>query len=191
MELYIKNMVCDRCKIVVKEELQKAGLHVLQIDLGKVSIQEQTINASQLKEIATSLAEVGFEIIDDRRKKITEQIKLSIIELVHRQNSDSKVKYSEYLTQQLNVDYPYLSKLFSEETGTTIEHFTIQQKIERVKELLSYGELTLSEIAWQLAYSSVAALSGQFKKITGMTPSDFKKADSNPRQSLDKIAKNS
>ena len=189
MTLYIKNMVCDRCKMVVKAELNKIGLHTDKVDLGEVELAEKEISVSQLNEARKMLEQLGFELIDDRRTWIVEQIKIAIIELVRYQSDENKIKHSEYLSNQLNLDYPFLSKVFSEEEDITIEQYIIQQKIEKVKELLAYGQLTLSEIAWQMGYSSVAALSSQFKKVMGCTPTVYKEGKQKDRITLDKVGK--
>jgi AraC-like DNA-binding protein len=170
MELHIKNMVCSRCKMVVKSELEKLGLHLIAVELGIVKI-EETLDDSFLNVVNTSLKKFGFAVIDDKKDKIIERIKNLIIELVHYHNNDLNINLSVYLSTALLQDYNSLSKLFSEEENMTIEHYFISQKIEKVKELLTYNELTLSEIADQLNYSTVAYLSNQFKKTTGFTPS--------------------
>lgn len=187
MTLRIKNMVCDRCKMVVRDTLERQGLVVLDVRLGEADLAPVTGMAGQLQQIRDRLQDLGFELIDDRKARVLEQIRTAIIGLVHHGNEEQKVKYSEYLSRQLQLDYSYLSKTFSEEEGVTIEQYIIYQKIERVKELLSYGELTLSEIAWQMGYSSVAALSSQFKKVTGMTPSTYKSTTVKDRIPLDRI----
>jgi AraC-like DNA-binding protein len=182
-------MVCDRCKTAVKSELNKIGLKVDKIDLGEVELFEDELSSEQLDLVRAHLEQIGFELIGDRKSRIVEQIKIAIIELVHYQNDEDKIKHSEYLAQQLNLDYPLLSKTFSEEEGITIEQYIIQQKIEKVKELLTYDELTLSEIAWKLNYSSVAALSSQFKKVMGFTPTAYKNKKQKERKTLDKVSK--
>ncbi len=189
MKLYIKNMVCDRCKMVVKAELEKVGLHPVSVHLGEVELSELELSGLELSAARICLEQLGFELIDDRKGMIIEHIKVAVIELIHRENNDAKTKYSDYLSHHLNYEYPYLSKIFSDEEGITIEHYIIQQKTERVKELITYGQLNLSEIAWRMGYSSVAALSGQFKKVTGITPSAYKSAQTKDRKSLDKVAK--
>lgn len=189
LRLLIKNMVCDRCKMVVESELNKIGLHVEKIDLGEVDLSENELSSEQLSIAKNCLVQLGFELIDDRKSRIVEQIKIAVIELIHYQNDEDKIKHSEYLSQQLNRDYPFLSKTFSEEEGITIEQYIIQQKIEKVKELLSYDEMTLSEIAWKLNYSSVAALSSQFKKVMGFTPTSYKDMKQKERKTLDKVSK--
>jgi AraC family transcriptional regulator len=173
--LYIKNMVCDRCKMVVKSELQKLGLSPLSVSLGEVQLNEE-ISSDLLQKIDASLSSVGFERIDDRKGRLVESIKKKIIELIHHADHvDRKFNWSNILSEALHYDYNYLSNLFSSVEGITLEQFIIRHKIEKAKELLFYDELTLSQIANKLGYSSVAHLSAQFKKITGFTPSDLKK----------------
>jgi AraC-like DNA-binding protein len=182
-------MVCDRCKMVVRAELERLGLHPLKVELGQADIAEESIGPVQRSALDKDLHKLGFALIEDSRSKITEQVKAAVIELIHRQNDDSPIKHSEYLAQQTGRDYAYLSKVFSEEESITIEQYIILQKIEKVKELLSYGQQTLSEIAWQLGYSSVAALSAQFKKVVGMTPTAWKAAEERGRKELDRVGK--
>lgn len=184
--LYIKNMVCDRCKIVVKSELEKLGITPLRIDLGEVTL-NTLLSDEQKSLLKDKLDSLGFELINDKKSRLIEQIKTLIIELVHYNNNELKVNLSDYLSDKLNHDYNYISNLFSEIEGTTIEKYFIAQKIEKVKELLVYDELTLNEIAFQLNYSSTAHLSNQFKKVTGLTPSYFKSIKSNKRKPLDKV----
>ncbi|MDB5147337.1 MAG: helix-turn-helix protein [Mucilaginibacter sp.] len=186
MKLYIKNMVCSRCKMMVKTELEKAGLQPVTIDLGEVEVKEVP-TPSQLKQLESSLNELGFELIDDQKSRLIEQIKTLIIEQVHYAKGQSLLKLSALLTSKLNYDYGYLSNLFSAVEGSTIEKYYIAQRIEKVKELLVYNELNLSEIAFQLAYSSVAYLSSQFKQVTGMTPSAFKALQGSKRRNIEDI----
>jgi len=188
MKLFIKNMVCDRCKMVVKTQLEDMRLHPLSVDLGVIELKESELNREQLTLAKQRLENVGFELLEDRKGQIVEAIKTTVIDMVRQSSDEVKLKLSEYIATQLNYDYHYLSSLFSENEGITIEQFSIQQKIERVKELLTYGELTLSEIAYELGYSSVAALSGQFKKVAHMTPSVWK-ASNSVRKPLDKVGK--
>lgn len=188
MRLYVKNMVCNRCKMVVENELKRIGLHPHTVGLGEVDIDEEQLTGIQVAEIDAALRPLGFELIDDRKSRIIEKIKSTVIELVHNAEADKpRIKHSEYLAQAVHYDYSYLSKLFSEVEGITIEQYIIQQKIEKVKELLVYDEFSLSEIAFQLDYSSVAHLSAQFKKVTGLTPSFFKNMKQHPRKPLDEI----
>ncbi|WP_175621604.1 helix-turn-helix domain-containing protein [Chryseobacterium schmidteae] len=184
--LFIKNMVCNRCIIVMKNELEKLGLSAISIKLGEV-IFEKNITVEEKEKLDEALLELGFQIIDDKKSRIIEKIKNTIIELVHHQENEAKTNLSDILSTKLHHDYNYLSNLFSEVEGTTIEKYFIAQKIERVKELLVYDELSLSEIAFQLNYSSVAYLSNQFKKITGLTPSYFKQIKEEKRKPLDEV----
>lgn len=185
MRIYIKNMVCDRCVMVVRSELEKLNLHPVSVELGQVELSED-ITEEKKAELNTILEKVGFEIIDDKRSRIIEKIKNSIIQLVQKESPERKINLSDHLSQELHYDYNYLSTLFSEIEGITIEKFLIRQKIEKAKELLVYDELTLSQIADFLGYSSVAHLSSQFKQVTGFTPSYFKTIREK-RKSIDKV----
>ncbi|MFT3740806.1 MAG: AraC family transcriptional regulator [Breznakibacter sp.] len=185
-KLHIKNMVCNRCILVVDNELVKLGFRPVQTTLGEVTLASD-ITADEKESIDKALQQYGFALIDDKRGRIIERIKTLIVELVHQHNGELKTNLSEYLSGQLRHDYNYLSNLFSEVEGSTIEKYFIAQKTERVKELLVYGELTLSEIAFQLNYSSVAHLSNQFKKVTGLTPSHFKQIKTFKRTPLDEV----
>jgi len=184
-KLYIRNMVCDRCTIVVGQELEKLGIAPSSIALGEVILRDEP-TPSLLSEIRGALARVGFGLIDDKKSRTIEQIRNAIIDVVQHQKK-LKTNLSDYLAEQIGRDYAYLSTLFSEVEGTTIEQFYIHQKIEKVKELLVYDELNLSQIAYALGYSSVAHLSNQFKKVTGLTPSHFKKIGDNKRIPIDKV----
>jgi AraC-like DNA-binding protein len=166
-------MVCIRCKMVVKDELTKLGLHHTVVELGEADIME-TISAAQREQIRSALLRSGLELMDDKKSVLIQKIKNVIIDLVHYSEEPLAINLSEYLSRQLHHDYTYLANLFSEVQGTTIEKFFIAHKIERVKELLVYNELNLTEIAFKMHYSSVAHLSTQFKKVTGLTPSHFK-----------------
>lgn len=185
-KLHIKNMVCSRCKMVVAAELEKLGYHAAHVELGEATL-DKDLTRGDTARIDQALQAVGFSLIDDKRSRLIQRIKTLIVELVHQRNSALKSNLSDYLAEQLHHDYPYLSGLFSEVEGTTIEKYFIAQKIERVKELLVYNELTLSEIADQLHYSSVAHLSNQFKKVTGLTPSHFKQVGDARRKALDEV----
>jgi AraC family transcriptional regulator len=185
MQLYIKNMVCNRCILVVKQELEKARFQASQVSLGKVTL-TQTPTKEQLTNFNKQLTSVGFELLDDQKQQLIEQIKTLIIEKVQKEIKEH-FSISEYLTQRLHKDYGSITRLFSEVEAITIEQFFILQKIEKVKELLTYDELTLSEISWRLGYSSVSHLSAQFKKVTGLTPTAFKNNHSGHRKSLDKV----
>lgn len=179
-------MVCNRCIMVVQNEMDKLNLAVKNIKLGEV-VFENELSEEQKTTIDKALSPLGFELIDDKKSRIIEKIKNTIIQLVHHQDSGLKNNLSEVLSSELHHDYNYLSNLFSEIEGTTIEKYFIAQKIERVKELLVYDQLSLSEIAFQLNYSSVAYLSNQFKKVTGLTPSHFKQIKENKRKPLDQL----
>lgn len=184
--IFIKNMVCDRCIMVVQNELEKLGLDAKNIKLGEVILSKE-ITSLEKENLSKTLESLGFEIIDDKKGRIIEKIKNIIIDLVHHQDSDVKTNLSDVLSDKLHHDYNYLSNLFSEVEGTTIEKYFIAQKVEKVKELLVYDELSLSEIANRLNYSSVAYLSNQFKKVTGLTPSHFKQIKEDKRKPLDKV----
>ncbi len=173
MKLYIKYMVSLRCKMLVKEELKKLGLQYVAVDLGMVEILED-MTETQHDELKENLLKSGLELLDDKKSILIEKIKNVITEMVHYSDEVPKVNFSDYISGKLNYDYTYLSNLFSEVKGITIQHFIIIHKIERVKELLLYDELNLSEISSKLHYSSVAHLSNQFKKVTGLSPSFFK-----------------
>ena len=184
--IFIKNMVCDRCIMVVQNELEKLGLDAKNIKLGEVILSKE-ITSLEKENLSKTLEPLGFEVIDDKKGRIIEKIKNIIIDLVHHQDNDVKINLSDVLSDKLHHDYNYLSNLFSEVEGTTIEKYFIAQKVEKVKELLVYDELLLSEIANRLNYSSVAYLSNQFKKVTGLTPSHFKQIKEDKRKPLDKV----
>ena len=173
MKLYIKNMVSNSCKTIVKSEIKKLGLNLLFIELGEVEVAENIVD-EQRCQLNTNLQKLGLELLDNKKSMIVESIKNRIVELVHYSDKRMKVKLSFYLSEKLEYDYTYLANLFSENQGITIERFFLNHKIERVKELLIYNETSLTEIADKMQYSSVAHLSSQFKKITGLTPSDYK-----------------
>ena len=177
-------MVCIRCQMAVKSELDKMGLHHTRIELGETEIMEE-LSAEQRDNLSTSLKNIGLELLDDKKNIMVEKIKTIIIELVHYNEDQIKTNLSDYLSEKLNHNYTYLSNLFSDIKGTTIEKFYLSNKIERVKELLVYDELNLTEIAWKLHYSSVAHLSNQFKKMTGLTPSHFKNLKNKNRSVLE------
>ena len=186
LKLYIKNMVCIRCKMVVKQELTKLGIRYVTVELGEADIVED-ITLAQQKLIKVALLKSGLELMDDKKSVLIQRIKNVIVELVHYSEEPLNMNFSEYLTLKLNHDYTYLANLFSEVQGITIEKFIIAHKIERVKELLVYNELNLTEIAFQMHYSSVAHLSAQFKKVTGLTPSHFKQLKAKRRSMLDDL----
>lgn len=186
MKLFIKNMVCNRCKMVVKAELEKLGFHPISVELGEVEIQENSIDESN-SNLLKNLQILGFDLLDDRKSRMVEKIKNLIIDLVYSKNNEIKSNLSDYLSDKLLQDYNSLSHLFSEIENSTIEKFFINQKIEKVKELLIYDELNLNEIANQLNYSSIAHLSNQFKKVTGYSPSYFKQLKIRTRSEIDSI----
>jgi AraC-like DNA-binding protein len=185
--LFIKNMVCNRCIKVVREELEKLGLKVEKVILGEALISTDNLKP-YLPKIKEMLENNGFELIDDKQAKVIENIKIAVIDMIHYKNkNDSTINISKYLADKLGMSYQYLSTLFSSMEGITIEKYIINQKIEKVKELLIYDELTLSEISYKLNYSSVQHLSNQFKKITGFTPTEFKRLKEKNRIPLDKL----
>ncbi len=184
--LYIKYMVSLRCKLLVKEELAKVGLHTLGIDLGVVETVEE-VSKEQRALLQARLLKSGLELLDDRKSIIIDKVKNVIIEMIHYSDEPPEVNYSEYISKKLGYDYTYLSNLFSEVKGTTIQQFIIIHKIERVKELLLYDELSLTEISYKLHYSSVGHLSKQFKNITGLTPTFYKKLKEKRRTNLEDL----
>ncbi len=184
--LYIKNMVCDRCRASVDKALRDNGLHPVDVQLGVVQVADE-VSATQLAQLSDTLQMLGFELLGDRRQQLVELMKAAVIRLVHYHGNHSELNLSDYLQQEMHIEYSSLSKLFSEFTSMTIERYYIEQRIERVKELLTYGELTLTQIAFQLHYSSVAYLSSQFKQVTGITPSAFKNLQHKNRRPLDQI----
>ncbi len=186
MKLYIKYMVSVRCKMMLKEELTRLGLHFANVELGEVEILEE-LTPLQREQLKMALVKSGLELMEDKKAILIEKIQNVIIEMVHYSDELPKVNFSDYLSSKLNHDYTYLANIFSETKGITIEHFMILHKIERVKELIIYNELNLSEIACKLHYSSVAHLSYQFKRITGLTPSFFKSIKQHKRSSLENV----
>jgi AraC-like DNA-binding protein len=179
-------MVSIRCKMLVKKELEKMGLHYKTVELGEAEIEED-LSPEKWNELNRALKNSGIELMDDKRSILVEKIKNVIVELVHYAEEPLEVNFSDYLSEKLGHDYTYLANLFSESQGVTIEHFQIIHRIERVKELLIYDELNITEIAWKMHYSSVAHLSNQFKKVTGLTPSFFKKIKDKKRGTLEDI----
>lgn len=186
MKLYVKYMVSLRCKLIVKDELKKLGINWLSVDLGVANIQGD-ITPEQREMLNRSLQKSGLELLDDHRSILIERIKNVIIELIHYSDELPTQNYSDYISEKLEYDYTYLSNIFSEVKGMTIQHFIILNKVERVKELLLYDELNLTEISYKLHYSSVAHLSNQFKKITGLSPSFFKKMKMARRSNLENL----
>jgi AraC-like DNA-binding protein len=186
LKLYIKYMVSNRCKMAVKEILKKLGLHFVVVDLGEIDIMED-ISGERLEIFRLALADGGFELMDDTRAILIERIINVIIEMVHHTEEMIKINFSEFLSEKLNHDYNYMSKIFSEVKGITIQQFIIVHKVEKIKELLLYGELNLTEISYRLNYSSVSHLSNQFRKVTGLSPSDFKHLKGKKRSSIEDI----
>lgn len=179
-------MVCIRCQMVVKAELEKLGLRYTDVKIGEANLVEDIL-PEQLKQLDLALKKTGLMLMDDKKSIIVEKTKSAIIELVHYREDQIKVNLSDYLSEKLNYDYTYLANLFSEVKGITIEKFYLTHKIEKVKELIVYDELNLTEIAYRMHYSSVAHLSNQFKKFTGLTPSYFKKLKSKRRNTLEDV----
>ncbi len=179
-------MVSNRCKLAVKAELTKLGLHFIVVDLGEVEIMED-ITPEQREQLKSSLSKVGFELMDNKKAVLIEKIRNVVIQMIHYSEEIMKTNFSDYLSQKLNYDYTYLSNLFSEVQGITIEQFIISHKVERIKELINYGDLNISQIAWKMNYSSVAHLSNQFKKVTGLSPTQFKQLRNNIRSPIEEI----
>ena len=175
MTIYIKNMVCIRCKMVVQEQLKKISVQNSVVKLGEVEIME-TITNDQLEAFKVGLLKFGLAVLDDKKSVLIDKIKKVIIELIHYNDEPLTTNFSDYLSKTLNHEYTYMANLFSEIEGINVEHYLITHKIERVKELLVYDKLSLTAISYKLNYSSVAHLCNQFKKITGLTPSHFRKS---------------
>jgi AraC family transcriptional regulator len=188
MKLNIKNMVCDRCKKVVKDEMEKLGVGLNRVELGEVET-ENDLDSDKLNEVKLMLESNGFALLDDKKDTLVEHIRTLVIEEVQylKGHKPAQMNFSDYLSQKTGYEYSYISNLFSTETGQPIEQYIIAQKIEKIKEWLSYNELSLSEMAWRLSYSSAAHLSNQFKKVTGITPGEFKRSNSHARKTLDKV----
>ncbi|MDO9274311.1 MAG: AraC family transcriptional regulator [Lutibacter sp.] len=186
MKLNIKNMVSNPCKMMVKEELKKLGLHFIVVDLGEVDIMED-ISEEQREQLKIDLSQLGLELLDDKRIVLIEKIKNIIIEMIHNSDETIKIKFSDFLSEKLHYDYTYLANLFSEVQGISIQQFMILHKIERIKELIFYDELSIKEIAYRLNYSSVAHLSNQFKKVTGLSPGHFKQLKDKIRSPIEEI----
>lgn len=179
-------MVSARCKVAVKEVLKNMQLHFVIIDLGEVDVMEE-LTGEQLGQLKKDLLSLGFELMDDRKAMLIERIKNVIVEMVHHSDAMIKVNFSDYLSEKINHDYTYLANIFSEVQGTTIEQFIISHKVERIKELIIYDELNITEIAYKMNYSSVAHLSNQFKKVTGLSPSHFKQLKDKRRNPIEEI----
>ena len=186
MQLYIKYMVSLRCILMVKEELKNLGLKYISVELGAVEIEED-ITLQQHEELKKNLLRSGLELLDDKKAILIEKIKAVIVEMVHHSDEFPKVNYSDYISEKLNYDYTYLANIFSEVKGITIQQFIIIHKIEKVKEYLLYDELNLTEISYKMNYSSVAHLSNQFKKVTGLSPSFYKQLKQKRNQNLENL----
>ena len=187
MKIYIKNMVCNRCIMAVSKVLADLDLHPVYVELGVVDLTQNELPSEKQSKLDNALLNLGFERIDDRKSRLIEKIKTTVINHIHQSGEESALNWSSLITDELHYEYNYLSNLFSSVEGITLEQYILRQKIEKVKELLTYDELTLSEIAWKLGYNSVAHLSSQFRKITGFSPSNFKKMRNISRQSLDNL----
>jgi AraC-like DNA-binding protein len=186
LKLHIKYMVSDRCKVAVKAELKKLGLHFIIVDLGEVDVMEE-LSAEQLYQLKIDLSNLGFELMDDKKAMLIEKIKNVIVEMVHHTEESIKTNFSDFLSEKLKHDYTYLANIFSEVQGITIEHFIISHKVERIKELIIYDEMNITEIAFKMNYSSVAHLSNQFKKVTGLSPSHFKHLKDKRRSPIEEV----
>ena len=186
MKIYIKYMVSLRCKMIVRDEMEKLGIPVSTVDLGVVET-PAAVAPSQIDLLRDRLFKSGLVVLDDKKSILIEKIKAVIIEMIHYEDEMPNVNYSDYISTKLSYDYTYLSNIFSEVKGITIQQYIIQHKIEKVKELLLYDELSLTEIAFKLHYSSVGHLSTQFKKITGLTPSFFKKLQEKRKDNLENL----
>jgi AraC-like DNA-binding protein len=187
MHLYIKNMVCQRCIQAVKAETEKLGIRNADITLGQIHFPETQPDTQVMEILKSALYNLGFEIIDDKKSRLIERVKTIVIEKIHHNDGELRNNWSEIIAGELHYEYNYISNLFSSIEGITIEQYIIRQKVEKIKELLFYDELTLSEIAFRLGYSSGAYLTNQFKKITGMTPGQFRKLLSKNRNAIDQL----
>ncbi len=187
MVLHIRNMICTRCKILVQSELERLGYDVIRVELGRVEIREN-LTPQQRQELNEVLMKANLELIEDKKRILADRIRQVITEMIRNTDEFQKVKYSVHISESIGMNYTYLSNIFSEVTGSTIEQFIIRNKIERVKELLAYDEYSLTQISYKLDYSSVAHLSNQFKKVTGMTASQYRKMKLKKRQPLDELA---
>jgi AraC-like DNA-binding protein len=186
LKIYIKYMVSNRCKMLVKEELQKLGLHFIVVDLGEVEIMEN-MDEDQREQLKKALFDSGLELMEDKKAILIEKIINVVTQLIHHTDEPPKTNYSDHISEKVSYDYTYLSNLFSEVKGITLQQFIINHKIERVKELILYNELNLTEISYLLHYSSVAHLSNQFKKVTGLSPTHFKQLKDKRRITIEDI----
>ncbi|HXU28189.1 MAG TPA: AraC family transcriptional regulator [Bacteroidia bacterium] len=184
--MFIKNMVCNRCKLAVTQLFEDFKLTPVEVNLGEILL-ERELTKPEASQIKRGLERLGFDLIEDNRAKVTVKIKSLLVELLEADSFNLKLKLSEYLADKLHYEYHYLSNLFSEIEGTTIEKYFIQLKVEKIKEYIEYGELSLSEISYKFGYSSPAHLTNQFKKVTGITPTQYKSLNNNKRKSLDEL----
>ncbi|HLP55920.1 MAG TPA: helix-turn-helix domain-containing protein [Fluviicola sp.] len=173
MKLYIKNMVSARCKMAVKEALQSMGVHFVFVELGVVETMDD-LTAEERRQLKETLLQSGLELMDDKKSELVQKVKNLILDMIYQSEEDRKMSFTAYLSKHTGHDYPYLASLFLEAQGTTIQQFIILHKVERIKELIMYSEMSITEITWKMNYSSVAHLSNQFKKVTGLTPTHFK-----------------
>ena len=187
MRLFIKNMVCQRCILAVKSEAEKLGILNAEISLGQMKFHKAEPDAQVMEKFKLALRNLGFEIIDDKRSRLIEQVKNIVIEKIHHNQDELRNNWSEIIAAELHYEYNYISNLFSSVEGITIEQYIIRQKIEKVKELLFYDELTLTEISYRMGYSSAAYLTNQFKKVSGMTPGQFRKLLFKNRSPIDNL----
>lgn len=186
MKLFIKYMISNRCKMVVKEVMKELDLHFVFVDLGEIDVMEN-LTSEQMLLLKTALLDCGLELMDDKKAMMIEKIKNVIIDMVHNSDEEIKINFSDYLSDKLNFDYTYMSNVFSEVQGITIQQFIINHKIERIKELILYNEMNLTEISYKLNYSSVSHLSSQFKKVTGLSPSIYKQLKDKKRIAIEDI----
>jgi len=187
MQLFIKNMVCQRCILAVKSEAEKLGIRNADISLGQMKFQEAEPESHVMEKLKSALRNIGFEIIDDKKSRLIERVKTIVIEKIHHNDDELRNNWSEIIAADLQYEYNYISNLFTAVEGITIEQYIIRQKVEKAKELLFYDELTLSEISYRMGYSSAAYLTNQFKKVTGMTPGQFRRLLIKNRSPLDKL----
>ncbi|AEE53485.1 helix-turn-helix domain-containing protein [Haliscomenobacter hydrossis] len=186
MKLYIKYMLSNRCKMAVKEELKKLGLHFVVVDLGEVEIMEE-LSAEQHRQLRAGLLGIGLELMEDKKGVLIEKIKKAISDMLNQSEETDKVNFSDFLSEKLDQEYTFLANLFSEVQGITIAQYIIARKVELIKDLILFDQLSITEIAWKMNYSSVAHLSNQFKKVTGLTPSQFKQLKNKKRNPVEEI----
>lgn len=187
MKIFIKNMVCPRCIAAVRDEAEKLGLKPVKVSLGDIELNDTQITPEQLAKFENAIRQAGFELIDEKKNLLVEKVKSLIRQTIHHSQKPLKVNWSGMIADELHYEYNYISNLFSAIEGSTIEQYIIKQKVEKVKELLAYDELSLSEIAWEIGYSSNAYLTNQFKKVTGMTPGTFRNKQTQNRKPIDNL----